>query len=191
MLGSGMIKRSFLVAFIGFSALIWSVQLLAPSQSDGAKDEAQRIPQTRIETAHVAPGSSGDRPSTPAPSPMVMAELHRDADSHFRAAATVNGRPLIMLVDSGASLVVLTEADARAVGMYLSPADFTSTAQTAGGPVKIAPVVIDRISVNGIERRNVAGAVVPAGLLNQSLLGQSFLGQLSEVTIRDNVMRLR
>jgi len=120
-----------------------------------------------------------------------MAELRRDDDSHFRASVTVNGRPVMMLVDSGASLVVLTEADARSVGIYLNPSDYSATAQTANGEVKMAPVMIDRMAINGIERRNVQGAVVQAGLLNQSLLGQSFLGQLAEVSIRDDVMRLR
>lgn len=119
------------------------------------------------------------------------AEIARDDDSHFRADVTVNGRPLKMLVDSGASLVVLTEADARAVGLFLNPSDFTDSASTAGGTVKVAPVVIERLALGGIERRNVRAAVVPGALLSQSLLGQSFLGQLTEVSIRDDVMRLR
>lgn len=178
-----MINKSIVaVGLVTFAVALLAPHLKAPdSGATGGTFSEQSEPHR----------SDDAQPQSVAASSMAMAELRRDADSHFRAAATVNGRPLTMLVDSGASLVVLTEADARTVGIYLGPSDYTATADTAGGPVKMAPVVIERISVNGIERRNVPGAVVPAGLLSQSLLGQSFLGQLAEVTIRDDVMRLR
>lgn len=180
-----MVTRIFLLAFAVFSAAIWGVQMLGNHQADQAA-------AMTLGSDDAGPGPAGPRAAAPpAPAPLSMAELRRDADSHFRASVTVNGRPLTMLVDSGASLVVLTEADARTAGIYVSAADFTATAQTAGGEVRMAPVMIDRLSLNGIERRNVAAAVAPAGLLGQSLLGQSFLGQLTEVTIRDDVMRLR
>ena len=189
MLCSAMVTRAFLIAFFGFSAALWAVQLLA-------RQDATHVAALMNDDGDARTVSSGGaarpaRPDRASTTPLALVELRRDADSHFRANATVNGRPLTMLVDSGASLVVLTEADARTVGIYLSPSDFTATARTAGGEVKMAPVTIDRLSVNGIERRNIAGAVVPAGLLGQSLLGQSYLAQLSEVTIRDDVMRLR
>lgn len=182
-----MVKRTLFFAIIAFALALGVAQIAVP----GEDSDADAVMAGAADSTSDPGQAQSVRPTDSQPAPIGLAELRRDADSHFRAAATVNGRPLTMLVDSGASLVVLTEADARTVGIYLSAKDFTATAHTAGGEVKMAPVVIDRLSVNGIERRNVAGAVVPAGLLNQSLLGQSFLGQLSEVTIRDDVMRLR
>ena len=179
----GMIDKSIItVGLVTFAVALLAPHLKAPDSGGMGGTFSEQSEPHRAEVAR--------RPQTVAASTMASAELHRDADSHFRASVSVNGRPLTMLVDSGASLVVLTEADARTVGIYLGPSDYTATADTAGGPVKMAPVVIERIAINGIERRNVPGAVVPGGLLNQSLLGQSFLGQLSEVTIRDDVMRL-
>jgi aspartyl protease family protein len=178
-----MIDKSVItVGLVTFAVALLAPHLKAP---DGAANSGTFSERSEPHRAEVA------RPTIATPTSSSMAELRRDGDSHFRASALVNGRPLTMLVDSGASLVVLTEGDARAVGIYLSPSDFTAVAQTADGEVKTAPVMIERISVNGIERRNVPGAVVPAGLLTQSLLGQSYLGQLAEVSIRDDVMRLR
>ena len=180
---------------IGIGLATFAIALIAPHLNSGAVGAAggDGLGGTFSETA-----------STPSPSPAMTArpgpvaaiaggsvQLQRDGDSHFRASTMVNGRPVRMLVDSGASLVVLTEADARSVGLYLSPSDFTESADTAGGVVKVAPLVIDRIAINGIERRQIRAAVVPGTLLSQSLLGQSFLGQLGEVAIRGNVMTLR
>jgi len=178
-----MIDKSIItVGLVTFAVALIAPHLKAPDGSANSGTFSERSAPHRTE---------GTRAPAPSAVSSGMAELRRDDDSHFRASVTVNGRPVMMLVDSGASLVVLTEADARSVGIYLNPSDYSATAQTANGEVKMAPVMIDRMAINGIERRNVQGAVVQAGLLNQSLLGQSFLGQLAEVSIRDDVMRLR
>lgn len=174
LVGASAIAFALIGPRLGMQAQTVLTQADQPAQD---REDARLRPQANI--ASVAPSSAPG------------SALTRDGDSHFRADVMVNGHRLRMLVDSGASLVVLTEADARAAGLFLSPSDYTDSASTAGGTVKVAPVVIDRLVLGGIERRNVRAAVVPGGLLSQSLLGQSFLGQLAEVSIRDDVMRLR
>jgi len=114
----------------------------------------------------------------------------RGPEGHFTTQVVVNGAAFPMVIDSGASLVVLRREDALAAGISVFPSEFTGTAQTAGGPVKTKRVVLARISVAGIERRNVVAAVVDAELPT-SLLGQSFLAQLNEVRIADDTMILR
>jgi clan AA aspartic protease (TIGR02281 family) len=118
-------------------------------------------------------------------------ELRRDADSHFRAPVTIGGHSMTMLVDSGASFVVLKESDARAAGVSPPDADYIHKAVTAGGEVPVARVILPVIRVGGIERRNVPAMVMRGDTLPQSLLGQSFLGQLGEVSIRNDRMLLR
>lgn len=117
--------------------------------------------------------------------------LPRDGDSHFRAVMLVNGRPVRMLVDTGASVVVLRESDARNAGLVVDPAAFTGRAMTAGGPVKVARVVIDRLAIGAIERRTIEAAVMQGDALPESLLGQSFLNQLAEVRTAGGQMQLR
>lgn len=114
----------------------------------------------------------------------------RGPEGHFTTQANVNGAAFPMVIDSGASLVVLRREDAMAAGLSVFPSEFTGSAQTAGGMVRTKRVVLDRISLGGIERRNVAAAVVDADL-PVSLLGQSFLAQLDEVRIADDEMILR
>lgn len=142
------------------------------------------------------PSDASQRADAPAPSaaspvPGALTLIQRDPDSHFRAQMLVNGRSIRMMVDSGATSVVLRESDARLAGIYLTPASYTAQADTAGGTVAVAPVVIDRLAIGTIERRQVRAAVVADDKLSQSLLGQSFLGQLNEVKINGNTMQLR
>ena len=139
-----------------------------------------------------------DVPGGGAPSPAASISpsgpgvtIIRGVDGHFRSDVAVNGRRIAMLIDSGASLVTLTERDAQAAGINPAPTSFTGRARTAGGEVPFARITIDRLTLGGIERRNVDAAVMRGNALPQSLLGQSFLGQVAEVRIADGAMQLR
>ncbi len=164
--------------------------LLAPSlQKQGLVDVAKarngsaavanEVSSVASEVSPVASQSSGGG-----------SDLARDYDGHFRASVRINGAEMIMMIDSGASVVVLGEAQARAAGIVIDPAAFTGTAQTAGGMVATMPVILDRISVGGIDRTNVQAAVI-RGDLPQPLLGQSFLSTLDMMNVEGNRMRLR
>ena len=174
------------------SGAVFAVALMAlrvGASMDAASDAAPPITPSTIEVASAPPSV---RPQTQAPSasgPGVT--LVRDADSHFRALVSVNGQQFPMLVDSGASMIALTQADARRAGINPPPSAYTAIAQTAGGEVRTAQVIIARVSIGGIERRNVPAAVMPASALNQSLLGQSFLSTLADVHISGDRMALR
>jgi aspartyl protease family protein len=143
---------------------------------------------------------AGERPVVtvqPAATPQAqmvsggVMELRRDGDSHFRVPVTINGHALTMLVDSGASMVVLNAADARAIGIQPPDAAFTGRARTAAGEVAVAPVTIPSLRIGGIEQRDVPAMVLRGDALPQPLLGQSFLSRLNEVSIRDDRMTLR
>lgn len=134
--------------------------------------------------------SAPDGPAAPS-SDGAEVVLTRDRDSHFRADTWVNGQPLRMMIDSGATVVVMSEADARRVGIYTADQDFTNEVLTANGVVAVAPVTIDRMNIGGIERRSVRAAVMRGDALGQPLLGQSFLNTLGSVNIEGERMRLR
>jgi aspartyl protease family protein len=114
-------------------------------------------------------------------------ELIRSPDGHFYADAMVNGALVHFMVDTGASIVALTRADAQRAGIPLSGE--RAEAIGAGGSVEVVPVTIERIAIGPLEARSVRGAV--ADQLPVSLLGQSYLEQVGSVEIRGDRMVLR
>jgi aspartyl protease family protein len=111
-------------------------------------------------------------------------ELAAGGNNHFFADADLNGRSVTVMVDTGASMVALTYDDARRAGIYPRDSDFTGRSNTANGIAKFAPVEIDRVSIGGIEVRNVRAAVMEEGKLHMSLLGMSYLSKLGSVAMK-------
>ena len=152
------------------------------------KEEARRLGGfTAAETeARWAPKAA--QPSVAA-SPAV--ELKVGAFGHYRAQAEINGRPVDVLIDSGASLVVLSHEDAERVGLRLRAEDYSQRVSTANGATRVAPVMLDRINIGDISVRHVEAAVSEPGKLGQSLLGMTFLGRLQRVDMRGGVLILQ
>ncbi len=107
----------------------------------------------------------------------------RASDGHFQVKASVNGATISMLVDSGASAVVLTAKDAKAIGLDTSALSYTTPVTTANGRAFTAPIILDRISVGGIEARTVRAMVAQEGSLRGSLLGMSYLDRLGSWSV--------
>lgn len=130
-------------------------------------------------------------PKAPAPSPPAAGvTLDRAADGHFYADAMVNGTPVRFIVDTGATRVALTRADAARIGIAAADSEFTETARGASGPVRFKAVMLDRLTLGAIEARGVESAVVQSDM-PVSLLGQSFLNTVGTVAISGNRMTLR
>mgnify|MGYP000361904600 FL=1 len=115
-------------------------------------------------------------------------EIRAGENGHFFAAAEVNGRPLNVMVDSGASIVAMTYDDARRAGVSVRDSDFTQAVRTANGIARVAPVVLDRVSIGDVTVRNVPAAVAEDGKLHMTLLGMSFLSRLQRVDMRPGVL---
>jgi aspartyl protease family protein len=99
------------------------------------------------------------------------------ADGHFYVEATVEGTPVLFMVDTGATLVTLSPADARRIGFDLDSLTFSSLAETANGLVRGAPVSLRDIELEGFRLTDVA-AQVNGAEMSQSLLGMSFLSRI-------------
>lgn len=104
-------------------------------------------------------------------------ELQRQSDGHFHAEAFINGRPVRVLVDTGATLVALSYEDAVAAGINVRDSDFIHISQTANGRARFASVILDDVRIGDVTVRNVRAAVGEPGRLSTTLLGMSFLGQ--------------
>lgn len=116
--------------------------------------------------------------------------LHKAAGGHFVATVAVNGEPLEMLVDTGASSIALSYEDARSVGINTERLRFSQPIMTANGRTMGAPVRLDNVSLGPITRNNVAAIVGQPGTLDGSLLGMTFLSTLSSLEIRTDELRL-
>lgn len=116
--------------------------------------------------------------------------VRRAADGLFYVNAEVNGVPVRFLIDTGASIVVLTPLDAARIGVMPSADAFRHEAETAGGRTAMARVTLARLAAGTTERQDIDAAVGSAGL-GVSLLGQSWLSKLQSITIAGDEMVMR
>jgi aspartyl protease family protein len=101
-----------------------------------------------------------------------------DASGHFMLEAAIDDRPVTMMADTGATLVVLSFEDAERLGLSPRSLDFSGRARTANGVAKVAPITLARLRVDDITLRDVPAVVAEPGALGVNLLGMSFLGRL-------------
>jgi aspartyl protease family protein len=133
-----------------------------------------------------APQSASEQQPEVSPGPALAngrEVLDAHADGHYYARAEINGRPLDVMVDTGATMVALTYEDAERAGLRLRPSDFTARVGTANGVAAVAPVTLDRVTIGRITVRNVQAAVTERGRMDKTLLGMSFLSRLERVDI--------
>ena len=116
--------------------------------------------------------------------------LTRSDDGHYYAPGNADGAALRFLVDTGATVVALTQTDAELLGHFLNPGDLTVVGRGVSGEVRGKAILIDRLSVGDISADKVPAVIIPEGL-PVSLLGQSFLSRIAHVTISDNRMTLK
>lgn len=115
--------------------------------------------------------------------------LRADEAGQFHIESQINGAPVSFLIDTGANMVALTEAQAADLGLMVMPDDFQPNMQTASGVGYGAPVHLDRLEVGGFELHNVDAVVVKD--LEINLLGQSVLKELGSVEMKGDTMVLR
>jgi aspartyl protease family protein len=106
------------------------------------------------------------------------AVIPRDDRGHFQVDGRVDGRRIKFVVDTGASVIALTMADAAALGVRPAQREFSVAMGTANGTVRAAPVRLDMVEIGGVVVRNVAAVVMPDMALRENLLGMSFLSRL-------------
>jgi aspartyl protease family protein len=113
----------------------------------------------------------------------------RSADQHFHIDALVDGQAVRFLVDTGASGVVLTRADALRLGYATERLRFTQTFETANGVTHGMPIQLHQIRIGPIAFDDVP-ASINEGDLAQSLLGMRLLERLS-IEIKNDTLVIR
>ena len=142
---------------------------------------------------HIAlPPGREDQAAMPAPHPSAPLSntmvYTADERGHVVLDAAVNGSRVRMLVDTGASLVTLTSADARAAGIDPARLVFSEYVQTANGTTRMAPVNLREIRIGQLSIYNVPAAVLEH--VNISLLGMSLLSRLQGYEMRDGKLTI-
>ena len=118
-------------------------------------------------------------------------EVARTSAGDFAIAAEINGARVHMVLDTGASSVVLTPDDAKTAGLPLDLLNYSVSIDTANGRTRAAPVKLDRIAIGGLVEHAVDALVVQPGQLKTSLLGMSFLNRLQSWEVRGDRLLLR
>jgi len=116
-------------------------------------------------------------------------ELTRDNNGYFYADVQINGAPVHMLVDTGATVIALSRDDARMAGIATSIGMNDVVGQGADGVVKGEEVTLDRVALGDKTVERLPAIVLSNG--GQSLLGQSFLSKFASVKIEGDKMVLR
>ena len=147
-------------------------------------------PTTRVPDPTGTPAPTNTPPALTVLRPSSNRTLVYRADrrGHFSLTATVNGAPIRVVVDTGASLVALTLDDARAAGIGRSELLFNQVTQTANGRVRFAPVMLREVRIEQLSIENVPAAVIEN--LDQSLLGMSFLKRLKSFEMREGALTI-
>ena len=117
--------------------------------------------------------------------------LRKRIDGHFVARTQVNGRAVTMLVDTGASTIVLRPADAQRAGIDLAGLSYSVPVQTANGTTFAARVRLDSVTIGNLGLPAVEALVSKPGALSQSLLGMSFLSRLRSYEFSGDYLTLR
>jgi aspartyl protease family protein len=113
-----------------------------------------------------------------APSQARAVKIPRGQGGEFALHAKINGASAPMVVDTGATSVVLTYETAKAAGLPLELLEYDVDVETAGGRTKAARLTLDRLAIGKLVERSVPALVVPHGQMKTNLLGMSFLDRL-------------
>ena len=134
-------------------------------------------------TAEVVPGWAAQKGN--------VVEIVRGRGGDFSVRVQVNGARVSMVLDSGASAVVLTQEAAKAAGLPLEVLQYTTNVDTANGRARVAPVTLDRLTIGNIVERSVPALIAQPGALRTNLLGMSFLDRLESWEVREDKLLLR
>lgn len=163
------------------AALFWFVVALLLALGYTYRFELRDVGQRLL--AELAPGYAASRGR--------IVEIARGQSGGFPVMARVNGARVTLLLDTGASAVVLTQDDAKAAGLPLEVLNYSVTVETANGRTRAAPVTLDQLAVGAITERSVPALIAQPGLLRTSLLGMTFLNRLQGWEVRGDKLVLR
>jgi aspartyl protease family protein len=119
-----------------------------------------------------------------------VVQIARGRGGEFALHAKINGVTAPMVIDTGATWVVLSYETAKAAGLPLELLEYDVEVETAGGHTRAARLTLDRLAVGKLVERSVPALVVPRGQMKTNLLGMSFLDRLESWEVRADSLML-
>src|ERR1700722_7461114 len=171
--------------FIAIGALF--LALLAPNLLPLFLPAATQDPRP----AAAAPLRADVALSAPAPTGYAETSLAADAGGQYAAGVEINGQNVKMLVDPGATMVVISYDTALRLGLRPLDADYTARVRTANGVAAVAPVVLRAVEIGPIYVGDVQALIAAPSAGPINLLGESFLKRLASVEQRAGRLVLR
>jgi len=117
-------------------------------------------------------------------------QIPRGQSGEFALQARINGVAAPMVIDTGATSVVLTYETAKAAGLPLELLEYDVDVETAAGHTRAARLTLDRLAIGKLVERSVPALVVPHGQMKTNLLGMSFLDRLESWEVRADRLML-
>jgi aspartyl protease family protein len=165
---------------VGQSALGVTLLQFAEGQAQVQRDGVT----TQLRMGAAPARLAGTVQAAPAATQIV---LPAGSGGHFTSTGAINGRAVQFMVDTGATLVALSQTEAERIGLDFRNAQ-RGTTQTANGAVPVHLVTLGAVRVGEVEVANVPAVVVPAQM-PYVLLGNSFLSRF-QMRRENDVLRL-
>jgi len=118
-------------------------------------------------------------------------DVPRGDGGEFALQATINGIATPMVIDTGATSVMLSYETAKAIGLPVELLAYNIDVETVSGRTQAARLTLDRLAVGKLVERSVPALIVPRGLMKSNLLGMSFLDRLESWEVRADKLKLR
>ncbi len=163
------------------AVLLWALIAIALGVGYAYRQELGQVADRTL--SELIPGRTATRGQT--------VEVARGQSGEFSVSTQVNGARVPMLLDTGASAVVLSHEAARAAGLPTGFLTYSVRVDTANGHTQAAPVTLDRLAIGGITERSVQALIAQPGQLKTSLLGMTFLNRLESWEVRGGRLVLR
>jgi aspartyl protease family protein len=122
---------------------------------------------------------------------LTEVRIRKRLDGHFTANTEINDAKISMIVDTGASTIVLRPEDAKKAGIDVEKLNYRVPVLTANGRTTAARVRLEEVSIGPLDRKGVDALVAQPGALTQSLLGMSFLSRLRSYEFSGDFLTLR
>lgn len=147
--------------------------------------------QARDVALRVAGGLTPGRPVNVSNGNGQAVSIRKSLNGHFDAVGEVDGHRVDFLIDTGATTIALSHADALRVGFTGRDLSYSLIINTANGVARAAPVRIENVTIGAITRTGLRALVAEPGKLGQSLLGMNFISSLTAFEMRRDEVILR
>jgi len=159
-------------------AISWIVESLAAGAPMGSASRTMTVANL-----------SDDGSANAAPNGRREIAVRANRSGQFILDAAVNGESIRFLVDTGASVMVLSPEDARRIGFNTNTLTYSERYHTANGVANGAPVTLREFRVGSFSLYDVP-ATVMARPIPVSLLGMSVLSRFSGHTVEGDKLVL-